>query len=130
MTAPQTAPPPDAQALRQPGSSVPKTASMSARLEMVMSCLSGSFSTCETVLLHRKSEVLVMLLCPSRGWTMVKFVPRQTSALRGEASTRLSEAKKHGRRLPKVCSSFRSLSRPCSGRTVPVPHSCWRFGCE
>lgn len=35
---------------------------------------------------------------------------------------RESEAKLQGRRLPKVLSSLRSLRRPCSGRTGPVPY--------
>lgn len=35
---------------------------------------------------------------------------------------RESEAKLQGRRLPKVWSSLRSLRRPCSGRTGPVPY--------
>ena len=39
-------------------------------------------------------------------------------------STRDSEAKLHGLRFPKVPSSLRSLRRPCSGRTAPVPHFC------
>ena len=34
----------------------------------------------------------------------------------------MSEAKLQGRRLPKVWSSLRSLRRPCSGRTGPVPY--------
>lgn len=37
---------------------------------------------------------------------------------------RESEAKLQGRRFPKVWSSLRSLSRPCSGRTGPVPYFC------
>ena len=52
----------------------------------------------------------------------MKFTPRQTSALSGETSTKDSEAKKQGRRLPKVPSSLRSLRMPCSGRTAAVPH--------
>lgn len=56
---------------------------------------------------------------------MLKLVPRQTSALRGECSTRESEAKKHGRRLPYVCISLRRRRIPCSGRTFPVPHFCY-----
>ena len=59
---------------------------------------------------------------PVSSRTMVKSVPLQTSALSGEASTKVSEAKKHGRRLPKVPISLRSLRMPCSGRTAPVPH--------
>lgn len=53
---------------------------------------------------------------------MTKSVPRQTEALRGEVSTRASEAKKQGRRLPYADISLRRRSRPCSGRTLPVPH--------
>ena len=53
---------------------------------------------------------------------MVKSVPRQISGLSGDLETRDSEAKEQGRRLPKVPSSLRSLRRPCSGRTLPVPH--------
>lgn len=37
-------------------------------------------------------------------------------------AVRVSEAKLQGRRLPKVWSSLRSLSRPCSGRMGPVPY--------
>ena len=43
-------------------------------------------------------------------------------SLRGEILTRDSEAKLQGRRLPNVQSSLRSLRRPCSGRTGPVPY--------
>jgi hypothetical protein len=53
---------------------------------------------------------------------MLKFTPRTLSALRGDDSTRESDAKKHGRRFPNVPSSLRSLRMPCSGRTFPVPH--------
>lgn len=55
---------------------------------------------------------------------MLKLVPRTMSALRGDASTSDSEAKKQGRRFPKVPSSLRSFKMPCSGRTFPVPHFC------
>jgi hypothetical protein len=55
---------------------------------------------------------------------MVKFTPRAISGLRGDASTSESDAKKHGRRLPNVPNSLRSLRMPCSGRTFPVPHFC------
>ena len=42
----------------------------------------------------------------------------------GELSTRESDAKLQGRRLPKVPSSLRSWRRPCSGRTGEEgPHS-------
>lgn len=43
---------------------------------------------------------------------------------KGEIFTRDSEAKLQGRRLPNVESSLRSLRRPCSGRTGPVPYFC------
>lgn len=59
---------------------------------------------------------------PVNSRIMLKFTPRTLSALRGDESTRESEAKKHGRRFPKVPSSLRSLRIPCSGRTLPVPH--------
>ena len=59
---------------------------------------------------------------PVSSRTIVKSTPRQTSALSGERSTRESEAKLHGRRLPKAESDLRSFRRPCSGRTAPVPH--------
>lgn len=55
---------------------------------------------------------------------MLKLVPAATEALSGEISTRDSDAKKQGRRLPKVPISLRSLRIPCSGRTLPVPHFC------
>ena len=41
---------------------------------------------------------------------------------------RVSEAKLQGRRLPNVLSSLRSLRRPCSGRTGPVPYFYWMEG--
>ncbi|KAH8167153.1 hypothetical protein CIB48_g1084 [Xylaria polymorpha] len=44
-------------------------------------------------------------------------------AFRGEYSTNDGDGKKHGRRLPYVPISLRSLRMPCSGRTAPVPHS-------
>ena len=53
---------------------------------------------------------------------MTKSVPRHTDALSGDASTRASDAKKQGRRLPYVPISLRNFSSPCSGRTEPVPH--------
>jgi len=56
---------------------------------------------------------------------MLKLTPAQTDSFRGEAETREGAAKKQGRRLPKVWSVLRSLRRPCSGRTLPVPHF-WR----
>lgn len=61
---------------------------------------------------------------PVNSRMILKSTPRQTSAFRGEISTRESEAKLQGRRFPNVSISFRSFSRPCSGRTFPVPHFC------
>ena len=53
---------------------------------------------------------------------MLKFVPLQTSAFKGEMSTKDSEAKLQGRRLPYVPICLRRARIPCSGRTFPVPH--------
>lgn len=55
---------------------------------------------------------------------MVKSTPWQTDSLSGEMETREGEAKEQGRRLPNVERDLRRERRPCSGRTVPVPHSC------
>lgn len=52
----------------------------------------------------------------------MKSVPSQTDCFRGERAAKDGEAKKQGRRLPKVPISFRRRRRPCSGRTLPVPY--------
>lgn len=53
---------------------------------------------------------------------MTKSTSLQTDSLRGEYWTRESAAKLQGRRLPNALRALRSLRRPCSGRTAPVPH--------
>jgi len=53
---------------------------------------------------------------------MVKSVPSQISAFRGDRAARVGDAKKQGRRLPNVPRDLRSLRRPCSGLTEPVPY--------
>lgn len=61
---------------------------------------------------------------PVSSRTTTKSAPRQTSALRGDLSTRESEPKLQGLRFPQVPSSLRRARIPCSGRTGEEgPHS-------
>ena len=52
----------------------------------------------------------------------MKSVPVQISSFKGEILARVGEAKKQGRRLPKVFISFLRRRRPCSGRMGPTPY--------
>lgn len=59
---------------------------------------------------------------PISSRTTMISVPLAISGFNGECASNDSEAKFAGRMLAYRPSAFRSLRRPCSGRTGPTPH--------